>query len=160
MEAARLQRAAIVQKARARRAHQNDDVLLAHGPQLFCFVILYRKFTCQHITDIVRDERGLSLARAHALLARLRRQIEQMELRAARARFDIIRAEAQHFIRAVVELTHFLGKNIAEDKIRRVQHFFARTEVAREQQLRAVVLLCVLKRRPGVIMLQKNTRVG
>lgn len=160
MEAARLQRAAIVQKARARRAHQYDDVLLAHGPQLFCFVILYRKFTCQHIADIVRDERGLSLARAHALLARLRRQIEQMELRAARARFDIIRAEAQHFIRTVVELTHFLGKNIAEDKIRRVQHFFARTEVAREQQLRAVVLLCVLKRRPGVIMLQKNTRVG
>ena len=160
VEAARFQRAAIVQKACARRAHQYDDVLLAHGPQLFCFVILYRKFTCQHIADIVRDERGLSLARAHALLARLRRQIEQMELRAARARFDIIRAEAQHFIRAVVELTHFLGKNIAEDKIRRIQHFFARTEVAREQQLRAVVLLCVLKRRPGVIMLQKNTRVG
>ena len=160
MEAARFQRAAVVQKARARRAHQYDDVLLAHGPQLFCFVILYRKFTCQHIADIVRDERGLSLACAHALLARLRRQIEQMELRAARARFDIIRAEAQHFIRAVVELTHFLGKNIAEDKIRRVQHFLTRAEVAREQQLRAVVLLCVLKRRPGVIMLQKNTRVG
>ena len=53
-----------------------------------------------------------------------------------------------------------MRKNIAEDKIRRVQHFFARTEVAREKQLRAVVLLCVLKRRPGVLMLQKNTRVG
>ena len=109
---------------------------------------------------MVCDKRCLSLACAHALLARLCRQVEQVELRAARARFDIIRTEAQHFIRAVVELTHFLGKNIAEDKIRRVQHFFARTEVAREQQLRAVVLLCILKRRPGVIMLQKNTRVG
>ena len=83
VEAARLQRAAIVQKARARRAHQYDDVLLAHGPQLLCFVILYRKFACQHIADMVRDKFGLGFARAHALLARLRRQVEQMEFRTA-----------------------------------------------------------------------------
>ena len=41
---ARFQRAAIVQKARARRTHQYDDVLLAHRPQLPRFIVLYRKF--------------------------------------------------------------------------------------------------------------------
>ena len=129
----RLQRAAEVCKARSRRAHQNDDVLLAHGTQLLRLIVLYREFTCQHIADIIRDERGLGLARAHAPLARLRRQVEQVELRAAAIGRQIARAGAQHFVLAVVKLAHFLGKNVAEDEIRRLQHLLARAEIAREQ---------------------------
>ena len=75
--------------------------------------------------DIVRNERRLRLARAHAMLACLRRQIKQMEFRAAHARFGIACTGAQHLVLPIVQLSHFPGKNIAEDKVWRLQNLLA-----------------------------------
>ena len=94
------------------------------------------------------------------MLACLRRQIEQMEFRAAHARFGIACTGAQHFVLPIVQLSHFPGKNIAEDKVCRFQNLLARAEVAREQELCALVLVRRRKRRPGVVMLQKDARIG
>ena len=110
--------------------------------------------------DIVRSERGLGLARPHALPTRLRGHVQQMELRAAAIGRHVIRAGTQHLILTIVQLAHFRGKDIRKDEVRRLQHLLARAEVARKQQLRALMLSRLRKRRPGVVMLQKDARVG
>ena len=161
MQPAALQRAAIVGKPCAGRAHEDDDVLLPHRARLVRFIVLHREAAGDEPLYVVRGEARLGPGRAELFrVALLRGHLHKMELRAAVGVLGIARPDVQGLVLAVVQLAHFPGKDVAEHEVRRVQHRVARAEVLGKQQLCALALRRVGGVRIVQIVVEENTRVG
>ena len=161
VQPAALQRAAIVGKPCAGRAHEDDDVLLPHRARLVRFIVLHREAAGDEPLYVVRGEARLGPGRTELFrVALLRGHLHKMELRAAVGVLGIARPDVQGLILAVVQLAHFPGKDVAEHEVRRVQHRIARAEVFAQKELCALALRCVGGVRVAQIVVEENTRVG
>ena len=161
VQPAALQRAAIVGKPCAGRAHEDDDVLLPHRARLVRFIVLHREAAGDEPLYVVRGEARLGPGRTELFrVALLRGHLHKMELRAAVGVLGIARPDVQGLILAVVQLAHFPGKDVAEHEVRRVQHRIARAEVFAQKELRALALRRVGGVRVAQIVVEENTRVG
>ena len=161
VQPAALQRAAIVGKPCAGRAHEDDDVLLPHRARLVRFIVLHREAAGDEPLYVVRDEARLGPGRAELFrVALLRGHLHKMELRAAVGVLGIARPDVQGLVLAVVQLAHFPGKDVAEHEVRRVQHRVARAEVLGKQQLCALALRRVGGVRIAQIVVKEDARVG